>query len=88
MAQNRRNFLKNAGAACTLAAMGGITHGFSEPIHTLKQERGMARGLTLLNIRRDGGYRLGVKTSQGILNVPEASKLLKFYAPGITDELL
>jgi 2-keto-4-pentenoate hydratase/2-oxohepta-3-ene-1,7-dioic acid hydratase in catechol pathway len=88
MAQDRRGFLKNAGAACTIAAVGGITRAFAEPTPRLERERGMARGLTLLNVRHDGNYRLGVKTDKGILDVTEAAKLLHMYAPGTTDELL
>jgi 2-keto-4-pentenoate hydratase/2-oxohepta-3-ene-1,7-dioic acid hydratase in catechol pathway len=42
----------------------------------------------LLNIRRDDSYHLGVKTNQGILDVPEASKLLRLGAPATTDQML
>jgi 2-keto-4-pentenoate hydratase/2-oxohepta-3-ene-1,7-dioic acid hydratase in catechol pathway len=52
------------------------------------RSRGMARALTLLTFRRAGEYRLGVKTAQGILDVPAAAKLLKLYAPATMDELL
>ena len=88
MAQDRRGFLKNAGAACTIAAVGGFKRGFSEPLPARQPMHGMARGLTLLNIRRDDGYRLGVKTNQGILDVPEASMLLRLGAPATTDQML
>jgi len=88
MTQDRRGFLKNAGAACTIAAMGGFTDGFAESAAKPVRERGMARGLTLLNMRHDGEYRLGVKTDQGILDVAEASKLLRLGAPSTTDDLL
>jgi 2-keto-4-pentenoate hydratase/2-oxohepta-3-ene-1,7-dioic acid hydratase in catechol pathway len=50
--------------------------------------RGMARGLTLLTMRRSGEFRLGVKTDRGILDVPEAAKLLQMYAPATVDDLL
>jgi 2-keto-4-pentenoate hydratase/2-oxohepta-3-ene-1,7-dioic acid hydratase in catechol pathway len=50
--------------------------------------RGMARGLTLLTMRRSDEFRLGVKTDQGILDVPEAAKLLQMYAPATVDDLL
>jgi 2-keto-4-pentenoate hydratase/2-oxohepta-3-ene-1,7-dioic acid hydratase in catechol pathway len=50
--------------------------------------RGMAHGLTLLTMRRSGEFRLGVKTDQGILDVPEAAKLLQMYAPATVDDLL
>jgi 2-keto-4-pentenoate hydratase/2-oxohepta-3-ene-1,7-dioic acid hydratase in catechol pathway len=48
----------------------------------------MARGLTLLNMRRNGDTRLGVKTDKGILDVPEAAKLLRLHAPRDMDDLL
>src|ERR1700758_511437 len=88
MAQDRRDFLKSAGVACTVAAVGGITAGFPEPVFAKQQDRGMARGLTLLNIRHERSYRLGVKTDKGILDVTEAATLLRMGAPATTDELL
>ena len=54
----------------------------------LKFQRGMARGLKLLSMRRHGEYRLGVKTAKGILDVPEAAKRLGKDAPGTVDDLL
>ena len=50
--------------------------------------RGMALGLTVLSIRRNGQYRLGVKTDKGILDVEEAAKLLRMHAPADIDDLL
>jgi len=50
--------------------------------------RGTAHGLTLLTMRRSGEFRLGVKTDQGILDVPAAAKLLQIYAPATVDDLL
>jgi 2-keto-4-pentenoate hydratase/2-oxohepta-3-ene-1,7-dioic acid hydratase in catechol pathway len=55
---------------------------------TRKHGRGMAHGLTLLTMNRNGEYRLGVKTEKGVLDVVEASKLLHMYAPATMDELL
>ena len=51
-------------------------------------QRGMAKGLTLLTIRREGELRLGVKTSKGILDVPHAARLLNVRAPATMDDLL
>jgi 2-keto-4-pentenoate hydratase/2-oxohepta-3-ene-1,7-dioic acid hydratase in catechol pathway len=50
--------------------------------------RGVPRALTLLTVRRSGDYRLGVKTDQGILDVPGAAKLLGMQAPATMDDLL
>jgi 2-keto-4-pentenoate hydratase/2-oxohepta-3-ene-1,7-dioic acid hydratase in catechol pathway len=53
-----------------------------------KRTRGMARGLTLLTMRRNGEYRLGVKTGKGILDAPAAAQLLHMHAPATMDSLL
>ncbi|MGO8878924.1 MAG: fumarylacetoacetate hydrolase family protein [Desulfomonilaceae bacterium] len=42
----------------------------------------------MLTIRRNGEYRLGVKTDKGILDVPQAAKLLNMHAPATMDDLL
>jgi 2-keto-4-pentenoate hydratase/2-oxohepta-3-ene-1,7-dioic acid hydratase in catechol pathway len=52
------------------------------------QKRGMARGLTLLTMRRDGEYRLGVKTDRGILDVRQTAEMLHLHAPPTMDDLL
>ena len=88
MDQNRRDFLKGAGIAAAAVATGGLTvkHVEAEPIKAGKH--GMARGLTLLTMRRNGEYVLGVKTDKGILDVPQAAKLLRMQAPATMDDLL
>jgi 2-keto-4-pentenoate hydratase/2-oxohepta-3-ene-1,7-dioic acid hydratase in catechol pathway len=53
-----------------------------------KRTRGMARGLTLLTMLRNGEYRLGVKTGKGILDAPAATQLLHMHAPATMDSLL
>jgi 2-keto-4-pentenoate hydratase/2-oxohepta-3-ene-1,7-dioic acid hydratase in catechol pathway len=84
---NRRNILKGAGAIATLAAAGKLSslHASEDTAH---HRRGMAKGLTLLTMRRSGEYRLGAKTDKGILDVPQAAKLLKMHAPATMDDLL
>ena len=52
------------------------------------RQRGMAHGLTLLNVRRNGAHALGVRTKRGILIVPEAAKALHTTAPVDIDDLL
>ena len=49
---------------------------------------GMAKGLTLLTLRKGGELRLGAKTSKGILDVAEAARLLKLQGPATLDDLL
>ncbi|MGE5321519.1 MAG: fumarylacetoacetate hydrolase family protein [Actinomycetota bacterium] len=51
-------------------------------------ERGMATGLTVLTIRREGELRLAAKTSKGILDVPQTARLLRVHAPATLDDLL
>ncbi len=89
MKQNRRNFLKGTSVACAVAATtawstaGGESSGPDQP-----RPQGLAKGLTLLTIRRTGEYRLGVKTAAGILDVSEAAKILHMRAPATMDDLL
>jgi 2-keto-4-pentenoate hydratase/2-oxohepta-3-ene-1,7-dioic acid hydratase in catechol pathway len=88
MQQDRRNILKGAGALAALAATGALTPACAESGVADIYARGMARGLTLLNIRRQGEYRLGVKTDKGVLDVPEAARILGVHAPATMDDLL
>ncbi|HEY6350565.1 MAG TPA: fumarylacetoacetate hydrolase family protein [Candidatus Angelobacter sp.] len=88
MQQNRRNILKGAGAIAAMAATGKLTSSRAHAKETGSRQRGMAKGLTLLTMRKDGEYRLGVKTDKGILDVPEAAALLKMHAPPTMDDLL
>ena len=96
MEKDRRTFLKDTGAVCAVVAAGHLN-----PEHAAAGEsylsratgsetgaRGMAHGLTLLTMRRDGEYGLAVKTEKGILDVREAAKLLRMHAPATMDDLL
>ena len=87
MANNRRNFLKGSGAACAVVVAGqAAANAETKPAD--KSPRGMARGLTLLNTRRDGQCRLAIKTAGGILDVADAAELLRMHAPATMDEML
>jgi len=92
MEHNRRNFMKTTGAVCALATASRLPAALAEAKPGATRERGMARGLTLLNILRSSGqgaeYRLGVKTEKGILDVNEAAKILHMHAPSTIDDLL
>jgi 2-keto-4-pentenoate hydratase/2-oxohepta-3-ene-1,7-dioic acid hydratase in catechol pathway len=91
MAHERRDFLKTAGLLGALAATSAIGCAQSTPAARAADRtlgRGMARGLTLLTFRRDGQDRLGVKTERGVLDVPEAGRLLGMFAPATLDDLL
>ena len=84
MRTNRRDFLKTAGAVGAIAAASGAVTGTgTQAAHaaTGRGPRGMARGLTLLTMRRNGELRLGVKTDHGVLDAKEAASLLKMAGP-------
>lgn len=87
MAHSRRSFLKIAGAAGA-AAVAGRVDAAQKPIPVRAGARGMPRRLTLCTLQRDGEPRLGARTDQGILDVPEAARLLRLPAPTTMDELL
>jgi 2-keto-4-pentenoate hydratase/2-oxohepta-3-ene-1,7-dioic acid hydratase in catechol pathway len=61
-------------------------HGKSKTDHN--RARGVARALTLLTIRCNGEYRLGVKADKGILDVTRAADILHMHAPTTVDDLL
>jgi 2-keto-4-pentenoate hydratase/2-oxohepta-3-ene-1,7-dioic acid hydratase in catechol pathway len=84
----RRNVLKGAGAIAAAAATGGLNMGHAEAVADSARPRGMAHGLTVLNIRRSGACVLGVKTEKGILVVRDAAKALRMHAPADIDDLL
>jgi hypothetical protein len=48
----------------------------------------MARGLTLLTMRVDGEFRLGVKTQKGIVDATKAAAVLDMHTPTTVDDLL
>jgi 2-keto-4-pentenoate hydratase/2-oxohepta-3-ene-1,7-dioic acid hydratase in catechol pathway len=88
MKQNRRNFMKGTGAVCASALTSRLPTAFTSAAFGATETRGMARGLTLLSIRRGTECRLGVKDEKGILDVIEAAKILHMRAPSTIDDLL
>ncbi len=88
----RRDFLKITGTAGVAAATGSIAMaapgGGGKARARPSGQRGMARGLALLTMRRDGEDRLGVKTDRGVLDVKLASAALRRPAPATMDDLL
>ncbi len=88
MKQNRRDFMKGTGAACALALTNGLPAALTRTELGAAESRGMARGLTVLSIRRGTEHRLGVKNENGVLDVVQAAKILRMRAPATIDELL
>ena len=85
---NRRNVLKGAGALAAMAATGSLNSEIAEADTAGKRQRVLAKGVTLLSIKREGEIRLAAKTDKGILDVPAAAKALKMHAPATMDDLL
>ena len=88
MSHSRREFFKVAGAAGAGLAALRMGSPSASAASAQKGPRGMARGLTLLTIRKDDEYRLAAKTEKGILDVKAAAARLKMPAPATMDELL
>ncbi|HET9364110.1 MAG TPA: fumarylacetoacetate hydrolase family protein [Candidatus Angelobacter sp.] len=84
----RRTLLQGTGAVAAIAATSGWTAAKSKAGADPARPRGMAFGLTVLNLRRNNEVHLGVKTDKGILDVQEAARLLKMHAPVDIDDLL
>jgi len=91
METNRRKFLKAAGAAGAIAATGAAvtrSRNVAQAAPVRPGARGMAQGLTLLTLKRNNEFRLGVKTDRGVLDVKEAAAALHMPAPTTMDDLL
>ena len=89
MKQNRRTFLKGTSAACAIVATGAWNAaGVTSALPGQPRDLGMAKGLTLLTLRRAGENRLGVRVAAGIMDVGEAAKILRMHAPATMDDLL
>lgn len=88
MKSSRRSFLNGAVGVGALVAVGGLDTVSAKTKPAGEPKKGLARGLTLLTMRRNGEYCLGAKTSNGILDVKEAAALLKLYSPATLDDML
>jgi 2-keto-4-pentenoate hydratase/2-oxohepta-3-ene-1,7-dioic acid hydratase in catechol pathway len=94
MTSNRRNFFKTSaivgGAALSAPMLAGTAQAAAGPGAAAQRlaTPEMARRLTVLNYRRDGVTRLGVRTNRGVLQVDRAAKAFKTVAPRTTDDLI
>jgi 2-keto-4-pentenoate hydratase/2-oxohepta-3-ene-1,7-dioic acid hydratase in catechol pathway len=89
----RRDFFKTSAVAGSVALATPMLAGTAQAAgpgaaaqRTANPE--MARRLTVLNYRRDGATRLGVRTNKGILQVDRAAKAFNKGAPQTTDDLI
>ncbi|WP_375456780.1 fumarylacetoacetate hydrolase family protein [uncultured Methylobacterium sp.] len=84
---DRRDFLKATAAGLAAAAVAAPARAATSPSGA-SAPFGMPRDMTLINMRRDGGYTLGVKTKDGVLDVAAAGKALGLPVPADMDDLL
>jgi 2-keto-4-pentenoate hydratase/2-oxohepta-3-ene-1,7-dioic acid hydratase in catechol pathway len=83
----RRDFIKTAAAGVGAATLG--TAGTAQAATPGSGKQQMPRGLTLLSMTQaDGSETLGVKLSNGVLDVASAGKALKIDAPLTLESLL
>src|SRR5206468_7523281 len=82
MEHDRRTFLKTTGLAGAAAIAGGTTLVTAARAQTQMPTQAMARGLVLATLRRaDGGYGLGLRAENGILDVIAAEADFHENAP-------
>jgi len=82
MEHDRRTFLKTTGLAGAAAIAGGTTLVTPAQAQTQMPTQAMARGLVLATLRRaDGGYGLGLRSDNGILDVIAAEADFHENAP-------
>src|SRR3982750_1622170 len=78
MSSDRRTFLKGAAGLAAASGAGALATpaAAQTPQPQAPHAFEMPRGMTLINMRRDGAYRLGVKTNKGVLDVTAAGQAL------------
>ena len=84
MKKERRTFLKRASLAGAVLATASTAPGEARAVTagpTLKLSGQMPKGMTLLTMRTDSGYTLGIKTDKGILDIAAAAKHYRSGAP-------
>ena len=89
MGKDRRDLLRvTAGGLAAAAAGGGASAASAASPGAPQGGFAMPRDAVLLNMRRDGDFRLGAKTDRGILDVTAAGEALGLPAPADMDDLL
>jgi 2-keto-4-pentenoate hydratase/2-oxohepta-3-ene-1,7-dioic acid hydratase in catechol pathway len=85
---HRRDFLKIGAAGVAAASVAPLSGLREARAAAADYEFEMPRNMTLLNMRTGNGYRLGVKTERGILDVSAAAEMYGVPAPADMDDLL
>ena len=88
MSADRRQFLTTTAVAAAASLASGGASGATEPRTAASTAFAMPRGLTLANMRADGGYALGAKVEGGILDLAAAGRALGLAVPNDMDDLL
>jgi 2-keto-4-pentenoate hydratase/2-oxohepta-3-ene-1,7-dioic acid hydratase in catechol pathway len=91
MKQNRRDFLKTAGAATALIGSAAVLAGpaAAQPRRiTVVGPTAMPKGLTFATLRKGSALTLGVKTGEGVLDIAAAERDLKEGAPVTIEEVI
>lgn len=92
MDKGRRKFFKQAGAAGTAVATGGLGAAGVQAAAAGKGAKPgapvMPKQMTFVTLRSGDEYSLGVKTEQGILDVKTAAKFFRSPAPTDVDDLI
>jgi 2-keto-4-pentenoate hydratase/2-oxohepta-3-ene-1,7-dioic acid hydratase in catechol pathway len=88
MDTDRRGFLIGAAGLAAGTGAGIAAAPAQSQSHADAHAFEMPRGMTLLNISREGGPTLGVKLERGILDVAAAGRALNLPVPRDVDDLL
>ncbi|MCJ2010587.1 fumarylacetoacetate hydrolase family protein [Methylobacterium sp. J-092] len=85
---DRRDFLKATAGLAATAMAAPVAARAAEKGPPAPTAFGMPRDMILINLRRDGGYGLGLKTPDGVLDVAAAGKAVGLPVPADMDDLL
>ena len=85
---DRRDFLKATAGLAAAAVAAPPSARAADRTAAAPAAFGMPRDMTLINLRRDGGYGLGLKTKDGVLDVTAAGQAVGLPVPADMDDLL
>lgn len=85
---DRRDFLKATAGLAAGAIAVPVAAKAADRTASAPAAFGMPRDMVLINMRHDGGYGLGLKTRDGVLDVTAAGKAVGLPVPADMDDLL